>query len=203
MTDRDPTYEPSLARLISRYVDEIPERQPPRLMELSQRTGGRTSLVVTAAVVVAAVVLVTSFALVRSSPTGVAGRAPASACSSLEWPSTAISCLAAYHIGSQADARVDRARIWLTTLGDARKQMDWPHQVAEPSATAPVWVIVYDGRWTCCANAYDVDGRLVPQRDQVQWLVVADATEEGAGFIFIGDWSGKAVPETLPASSPG
>jgi hypothetical protein len=70
-------------------------------------------------------------------------------------------------------------------------------QVSEPAGTAAVRVIVYDGFWRCCPNAYDENDNL-PQVDQTRWLVVAEAAREGTGFIYFQDWSCKAVPELLP-----
>jgi hypothetical protein len=98
---------------------------------------------------------------------------------------------------------VDRAKIWLTSLSDARQQFNWSRLVTEPAGGTGVWVVVFDGRWECCPNAYNADGTLIPQIVQTQWLVVVDATQVGAGFIFIGDWTDKAVPEALPPWSPG
>ena len=125
-------------------------------------------------------------------------RAPASSCAGGEWPATAISCDTVFRMGNQAGARVERARIWLTTLDAVKSAMAPLQQVTEPAASAEVWVIVYDGFWRCCPHAFNEDGTLIAQVDQTRWLVVAEATREGAGFIYFQDWSGKAVPELLP-----
>jgi hypothetical protein len=135
-------------------------------------------------------------------PTGEAtGQLP---CAVRSWPSTPIECQSAFRLGSQAGARVDSAQIWLTTLGDARAALNWAKQVEEPPGEEAVWVILYRGRWRCCPNAYDENGQLIPEVEQSQWLVVVDALREDAGFIFIGNWSGEAMPSALPEwhSSP-
>jgi len=125
-------------------------------------------------------------------------RAPASSCAGGAWPATAISCDTVFRLGNQAGARVERARIWLTTLGAVQSAMTPLQQVTEPAASAEVWVIVYDGFWRCCPHAFNEDGTLIPQVNKTRWLVVAEATREGAGFVYVGDWSGKPVPDLLP-----
>lgn len=70
-------------------------------------------------------------------------------------------------------------------------------QVSEPVETAEVWVIVYDGFWRSCPNAFDQNGNLIPY-DRTRWLVVAEAAREGTGFIYLQDWSGEGVPDLLP-----
>lgn len=152
------------------------------------------------AILVASLLIVQSVRM-RSLAAEGAGGVPT--CSSRTWPPMVISCQMAYRLGSQAGAGVDRAQIWLTTLGEARRQMDWLKQVTEPSGTTAVWVVLYQGKWTCCSNAYDEDGSLIPVSVMDQWLVIADATAESAGFISIGDWTGRAAPESLPEWSPG
>lgn len=125
-------------------------------------------------------------------------RAPAASCADGAWPATAISCDTVFRLGDQAGARVERARIWLTTLGAVKASMDPMQQVSEPADTAEVWVIVYDGFWRCCPNAFDENGNLIPQVDQTRWLVAAEAAREGSGFIYLQDWTGKSVPDLLP-----
>jgi len=101
-------------------------------------------------------------------------------------------------MGNQAGARVERARIWLTTLGAVKSAMAVAQEISEPAETAEVWVIVYDGFWRCCPHAFNEDGTLIPQVNQTRWLVVAEAAREGTGFVYFQDWSDKAVPELLP-----
>jgi len=124
--------------------------------------------------------------------------APASSCAGGDWPATAISCDTVFRMGNQAGARVERARIWLTTLGAVKSAMAVAQEISEPAETAEVWVIVYDGFWRCCPHAFNEDGTLIPQVNQTRWLVVAEAAREGTGFVYFQDWSGKAVPELLP-----
>jgi len=124
--------------------------------------------------------------------------APASSCAGGEWPATAISCDGVFRLGNQAGARVERARIWLTTLGAVKSAMAPVQQVTEPAASAEVWVIAYDGFWRCCPLAFNEDGTLIPQVEMTRWLVVAEATREASGYVYSQDWSGKAVPELLP-----
>lgn len=125
-------------------------------------------------------------------------RPPVAACPDGTWPATAISCDTAYRIGDQAGARVDRARVWLTTLGAVKESMHPLQQVIEPADSAVVWAIVYDGFWRCCANAFDASGNRIPLVDQASWLVVAEAARTGTGFVYLQDWTGKPVPYLLP-----
>lgn len=131
------------------------------------------------------------------------GGAPAASCAAGDWPATAITCDTVFRMGDQAGARVDRSRIWLTTLGAVKSAMHPAEQVSEPADSAEVWVVVYDGRWLCCPNAFDENGNLIPQVDQSRWLVVAEAAQEGTGFIYIRDWTGKPVPDSLPPPKSG
>lgn len=126
------------------------------------------------------------------------GLGSASSCAGGDWPATEISCDTVFRIGNQAGAGVERARIWLTTLGAVKTSMNPVQQVSEPAETAEVWVIVYDGLWRCCPNAFDENGNLIPQGDQTRWLVVAEAAREGTGFIYLQDWTGKPVSNLLP-----
>ncbi|HEU0234979.1 MAG TPA: hypothetical protein VFR14_00920 [Candidatus Limnocylindrales bacterium] len=126
------------------------------------------------------------------------GVPPAGSCDATTWSATVISCEAAFRIGSQAGARVERARIWLSTLGAVRSALNPARQVSEPTAEAPVWVIVYDGRWRCCPDAFDEFGNRIPQVTQSRWLVVAESEREGSGFVYLQDWSDRFVPDRLP-----
>jgi hypothetical protein len=130
-----------------------------------------------------------------SSATVTSARPPATSCAGGVWPTTTISCDTVFRMGDQAGARVDRARIWLTTLAAVR---DPRKQVTQPTDAAAVWVIVYDGFWRCCPNAVDQNGNVLPQLDQTTWLVVAEAAREGTGFIYSQDWTAKPVPYLLP-----
>lgn len=162
------------------------------------RSASRVPLggLVVALLVVGVVVLVARVPIIN--PGSRLDRASASSCADGVWPATAITCDTAFRIGSQAGAQVGRARIWLTTLGAVKASMHPTRQVSEPAEAAEVWVIVYDGFWRCCPNAFDENGNKIPQVDQTRWLVVAEAAREGTGFINLQDWSGKAVPELLP-----
>jgi hypothetical protein len=133
-------------------------------------------------------------------PTPHVAGAPVSSCAGGSWPATVISCDSVFRLGNQAGAQVDRARIWLTTLDAVKASMHPFEQVIEPAAHANVWVIVYDGSWWCCTNAFDQNGNLIPQVHQTRWLVVAEAAATaGAGYIYLQDWTGKTVPDLLPA----
>lgn len=197
MTNQDPTNDPRLATLLREYADLLPDRQSGLPATVRPASTLRLALPGAAALGLA-VLLIGSLVLMRLPPLGAAGVGPASSCSAEAWPDTPISCSEVYRIGSQAGAQVDGARIWLTTLVKARQELDWPRQVTEPVGETAAWVIVYNGRWMCCPNAYDAAGRLITQRVKKQWLVVADATTEGSGFIFLGDWSDKDAPDVLP-----
>ena len=93
---------------------------------------------------------------------------------------------------------MERARIWLTTLGAVREAYRPPTVVVEPSPATAVWLIVYDGRWRCCPSAFDERGALIPQEMRSRWLVTVDATQEGTGFIHIANLSDHAVVEAMP-----
>ena len=124
---------------------------------------------------------------------------PVDSCDARKWPRTVIACDEAYQIGARAGARIDQARIWLSTLDAVHASMAPTPQVSEPDSNAPVWVIVYDGSWLCCAfNAFDEEGNRIPRTLQTRWLVVAEAGQEGSGFIYLQDWSGRNVPSRLP-----
>ena len=124
---------------------------------------------------------------------------PVESCDARKWPRTDIACDEAYQIGAQAGARIDQARIWLSTLDAVHASMAPTPQVSEPDSNAAVWVIVYDGSWLCCAfNAFDEEGNRIPRTLQARWLVVAEAGQEGSGFIYLQDWSGRNVPSRLP-----
>lgn len=149
----------------------------------------------------AALLLIGSITLLACAPSALsrgAGVGPVSTCEAAEWPPTVIPCEAAFRIGNQAGARVDQARIWLTTLGPVIESMGRiPHDSAL-SDTTEVWLIAYDGRWVCCPRAFDENGEQIPQVDHRRWLVAAEAAREGAGFVFIQDWTGEPIPDSLP-----
>jgi hypothetical protein len=126
------------------------------------------------------------------------GRVAERSCSSHPWRPTLVRCAEAYGLGDQAGAKVARAHVWLSTLGQANAVLGWSRQTEEPSTATPVWVIAYEGRWLCCPNAYGADGSVIPQADMSRWLVVADASATGAGFIYLGDWSGRPILDALP-----
>ena len=160
----------------------------------------RASTVPVSGVLIVLVVLVavTLLGRARAPSAGRPTGAPSSSCADGAWPATAISCDAAYRLGDQAGARVDRARIWLTSLGAVKATMRPAQQVAEPPESSEVWVIVYDGYWRCCPNAFDESGSRMPLVDEKRWLVVAEAARQGTGFVYLQDWTGKPVPDVLP-----
>lgn len=173
--------------------------RPPR------RAWLRTVALVAVLAVVAITVLLGARVLVGSSP----GIDPVASCDGVSWPATSISCADAEASVSWGDVRIDRVRIWLTTLGAIKSTMNPQQQVIEPALDTPVWLFVYDGRWTCCLHA-DQSGRLVGPTDQSRWILAVDATEvlgaqtpagrvgTGAGYVYLLEWSGRAVPDRLP-----
>ncbi|MBA3779533.1 MAG: hypothetical protein H0X16_09605 [Chloroflexi bacterium] len=199
--DRDPNERQVRLRLLA-YTDEVVVRTAADHREIARRARARTASVVPLAGLLVVLVLIGAVVLLARPPItnrgSDLGRAPASSCSEGDWPTTAISCDTAFRIGDQAGARVEQARIWLTTLGAVKTSMRPTQQVAEPAETAKVWVIVYHGFWRCCPNAFDEGGKLIPQVDQRRWLVVAEAETEGTGFVYLQDWTGKPVPDLLP-----
>lgn len=170
--------------------------------KIAHRARARSAPAVPLGGVVVALLIVGAVALLLRAPVPDAGtdvtRAPVSYCAAGDWPATAISCDTALRIGDQAGAQVDRARIWLTTLGAVKAAMHPTQQVSEPADATDVWVIVYDGFWRCCPDAFDENDKLIPQVDQTRWLVVTEAAKEGTGFIYLQDWTEKPVPELLP-----
>ena len=154
---------------------------------------------------VIALVLIGGVALLVRAPLPLSGSdasiGPASSCAAGDWPLTVITCDGVFRIGNQAGARVDRARIWLTTLGPVVTSMRPAQQVSALPDETEVWVIVYDGRWVCCPNAFDENGERIPQTDKARWLVAAESATEGTGFVYLQDWTGKPVPESLPSPS--
>jgi len=74
-------------------------------------------------------------------------------------------------------------------------------QVSALPDETEVWVIVCDGRWLCCPNAFDENGKRIPQTDMARWLVAAESAREGTGFVYLQDWTGKPVPGSLPSPS--
>jgi hypothetical protein len=202
MTDDRDVNELHVRPKLLAYAEAAVTGVAPDHREIARRARARSASPVPLGGLLVALVVVGAAVLVTRTPILNQGsdldHAPVSSCADGDWPATAISCDTASRIGKQAGARVDRARIWLTTLGAVRASMQPQQQVSEPAQAAEVWVIVYDGFWRCCPNAFDKNGNLIPQVDQTRWLVVAEAAREGAGFIYLQDWSGKAVPDVLP-----
>lgn len=202
MTDNGDPNEPYVRPKLLAYAESAVTGVAPDPREIARRARARSASPVPLGGLLVALVVVGAVVLVARTPILNPGsdldRAPASSCADRDWPATAITCEAAFRIGNQAGARVERARIWLTTLGAVKASMQPQQQVSEPAETAEVWVIVYDGFWRCCPNAFDENGNLIPQVDQARWLVVAEAAREGTGFIYLQDWSGKGVPDLLP-----
>lgn len=184
------------------YADAAVTDIAPDHREIARRARARSASSVPLGSLLVALVVVGAVVLLARAPILNPGsgldRAPASSCADGDWPATPITCDTAFRIGNQAGARVERTRIWLTTLGVVKGSLHPTEQVSEPADTAEVWVIVYDGFWRCCPNAFDENGNLIPQVDQTRWLVAAEAAREGTGFIYLQDWTGKAVPELLP-----
>jgi hypothetical protein len=131
---------------------------------------------------------------------GGRGMPAATSCDSARWPSTPITCEAAEAEVSWGTTRIDQTRIWLTTLEAVKATLNPRRQIVEPPASTPVWLFVYDGLWTCCLVG-EPDGTLSGPNDYSRWIYVADATGPGKGFIYIQDWSGRSVPERMPALS--
>jgi len=128
------------------------------------------------------------------------GVAPAASCDEM-LQVTAITCASVLGLGDQAGARVDRVRIWLTSLGAVRSTMDPAQRTSLPSDETRVWAMVFDGEWRCCPNAVDENGQGIPSGSWTTWLVVAEADREATGFTYIQDWSDRAVPEHLPGAA--
>jgi hypothetical protein len=135
-----------------------------------------------------------------------AGVGPVASCAEESWPATRLSCEEAEASVSWGDHRIDHLRIWLTTLGAIKSTMNPQQQVIEPALDTPVWLFVYDGRWTCCLHA-DENGNLVGPTDQSRWILAVDATQEAGvpgpagtsiGYVYLLEWSGRAVPDRLP-----
>lgn len=202
MTDEIDINETYIRRRLLAYADAGVREITADYGETSQRARAHSAPRVPLGGLLAVVLVLGAVALLARAPVPDTGsdlaHAPASSCAGGDWPTTAISCGTVFRIGNQARARVEGARIWLTTLGAVKTSMHPIRQVSEPAETAEVWVIVYDGFWQCCPNAFDESGNLIPEVDQTRWLVVAEATREGTGFVYLQDWSDKAVPDLLP-----
>lgn len=127
-------------------------------------------------------------------------RGPAPSCASGSWVPSIIPCTAALAVGDQAGARVDRVRIWQTTLDAVHASLHPLAQTVEPSNGTTVWLAIFDGSWRCCPNAVDQQGSPIPQVTESRWLVVVDATAVGSGFVYLQDWTGKPVPAQLPSA---
>lgn len=202
MTDNAEANERFARRVLLAYAETMSSGMAVDHREIANRARARSALGVPLGGVLVILVLIGAVAALTRVPTAGPGSDPARAavasCAEGDWPVTAISCETAFRIGNQAGARVEQARIWVTTLDAVKASMHPAQQVTEPAASVEVWVIVYDGSWRCCPNAYDENGNLIPQVDQTRWLVVAEAAREGTGFIYLQDWTGKPVPETHP-----
>lgn len=202
MTDDRDLNEPHIRLRLMAYADAAAGGIAPDHREIARRARARSTSRVPLGGLIVVLLMIGMVALLARPPIpntgGDLARAPASSCALGKWPATAIACDTAFRIGDQAGARVERARIWLTTLGAVKTSMQPRQQVSEPAETAEVWVIVYDGFWRCCPNAFDENGDLIPQVDQTRWLVVAEAAREGTGFIYLQDWTEKTVPDVLP-----
>jgi hypothetical protein len=207
MADEIDVHERHVRRRLMTYADAAVGDTAVDHRAIARRARARSTPAVPLGTLVLVLLAVGALALLARAPVPNAGsdlaRAPASSCAAGDWPSPAISCDTVFRLGDQAGARVDRARVWLTTLGAVKAAMNPARQVSEPAEAAEVWVVVYDGRWRCCPNAFDENGNLIPQVDQTRWLVVAEAAREGTGFIYLQDWSGKPVPDRLPLPDRG
>jgi hypothetical protein len=201
MTDELEINETYVRRRLLAYADAGVDEATADHGEIAQRARARSTAGVPLGGLVMLVLVIGAVLLIAPSlNTGSSlARSPAGSCAAGDWPTTAISCDAAFRLGNQAGAGVKRARIWLTTLGAVKSTMAPAQQVSEPAESADVWVIVYDGFWRCCPNGFDESGNLIPEVDQTRWLVVAEAAREGAGFVYLQDWSGRAVPDRLPS----
>lgn len=204
MNETNEPFDREIAARLSAYAMTAVEERPAGpagVPRTGRRTGRLLALFLIAIVSVGAAVGATAaIASLREQGAG-SGAASAASCSERPWPRTVISCDDVYRMGDQAGAQVSTARIWLTTLAAVRSQMNPARQVAEPAADAVVWVIVFDGWWVCCPNAVDEHGHLIPAETQSRWLVVAEASREGTGFIYLQNWSGRPVPARFPAAS--
>jgi len=96
--------------------------------EIAERAQTRSVSRVLLVGLVVVLLVVGAVALLAKPPAPSTGsdfsRAPASSCAGGDWLATAIGCETVFRIGDQAGARVERARIWLTTLG-AVKSVGW------------------------------------------------------------------------------
>ena len=129
---------------------------------------------------------------------------PAESCEARNWPTTTVSCTEA--LGSVSmGMRIDRTRIWLTTLGAVDAQFGPKRQVANhPTDPAtPVWVFVNDGYRPPIKYA-DENGTLkesAPEQRVIRVVSAVDReTKEGA-FLYIYGWSELGAPE-LPGTMP-
>lgn len=207
MADEMDIHERHVRRRLMTYADAAVGDTAVDHRAIARRAQARSTPAVPLGTLVLILLVGSAVALFARAPVPNAGsdlaRAPVSSCAAGDWTSTAITCETVFRLGDQAGARVERARVWLTTLGAVKAAMDPAQQVSEPAETAEVWVIVYDGRWRCCPNALDESGNLIPPVDQTRWLVVAEAAGEESGFIYLQDWSGKPVPDRLPVPDRG
>lgn len=197
----DPEVDNRVERHLREYGDIAVQHIDPRAFELTARRPGfapRLGALVAVMVAVAVASIIGVNFLGRNPPSIGAGVGPSSACREIP-AEVALSCTEAQASVSWGSSRVDRTRIWLTTLGAVKSTMSPAQQVSEPSDATPVWVFVYDGRWTCCLVG---DGdEITPASDHSRWVHVVDATTSDGSFIYIHDWSDKNVPEALPPPS--
>ena len=129
---------------------------------------------------------------------------PAAACGDGDWPATPVSCDAAERSFQAGTARVDRRRVWLTTLGDIKDAIRPEPQVdAYPNDAAPVWVFIYDGSRSGISYL-GADGQPAWTGAATRWIHVSDATETATvagrylydyGWDRLGD---PTVPDVLP-----
>lgn len=133
--------------------------------------------------------------------TGASGVPPADACAAPASAEPLVTCASAVRLGDQAGARVDRTRIWLTTLGAVRSSMAPVAQVALPDDRSRVWLVVFDGRWDWDSRAVDETGQVLPLERWDRWLVVVEADRGPGAFVYLQDWTGRPVPERL-ATAP-
>lgn len=194
-------FDPRVARAIREHASSVDPAIDPRAFVDAARAPSAMRRPVIA---LGLVLIVGAIAVVAQLPRtgepgatdGVAAAATCTAFGALE-----DACRAAQGSASFGPARIDRARIWLTTLASVKERMDPPQQVVEPPRATPVWVFVYDGSWSCCLVG-NPDGSLTPPSESTRWLHVVDATSVPDGsFVYLHDSSGRPVPDRLPVAT--
>jgi hypothetical protein len=116
--------------------------------------------------------------------------APASSCQAVSWPTTEISCVAASNSSVTYLSTAPgpwTTRVWLTTLGAVDARLHPRRQVADhpPSASAPVWLFIYESSGAV---------------DRFLYVSAASNAKPGA-FIYIYRWTelgSPQVPMTMP-----